>query len=720
MQSVSNFTNGLPEGWLGLATNHRRLLNASQDGWLRPFGGADILLGKESFVAEAAVSANRNDIPFLIAFDPRRLPFFQARKETPTVEVRDSAPPSTIVRWPAPLSLHATVKVAVPCAENRSRLQAMADQLANVSLPGCGIDLGNSPVVPAPAWRPETPTQVPALDLPDSLDAVQGAIAMATWAVPRIDPWIDVLVSALRQDAGDVSAGMGKLGSPWFRLPWLRDEGASADEQMSLWRAALSAMRCPAANGMSPSELAGTIAEDAGRCGATGAIDAWLHQTQRIAAADETISWTNWHERGAGLAIQLALLRPKPTSFCTWSKDLPSLPPPVWWAAAALCGWRHGYRGLDKRFRGSAALQECLAVQALEASWRGAPNVLPALRHSLEEKREHGCFSLDWGGVPVFRKQWHPRAKWYHTNLACPANERAAEELARSLGWPCLRRCVRLHEGRTKTHGEGNLSIDGTDLVVRGDSVDIELASNSAITDRLNHDEFRRHLATEAGDVSDPPQGAQRPTQAKAEVPSQDAKPHGLHYRPDFITEEEEERLIACIEASEWSPQLQRRVQHYGWRYDYRKRQIDESMRLDALPVWADELAQRLVDEGLWEHAQGPPDQLIVNEYVGKQGIAAHCDHKGFDEPVATLSLIETWGMVFRHKKRKFEQPLERRSVAVLTGEARYKWSHEIPKRKNEGTGKGRLARKRRVSLTFRRVRRKEGLPPCADRVPAN
>ena len=187
----------------------------------------------------------------------------------------------------------------------------------------------------------------------------------------------------------------------------------------------------------------------------------------------------------------------------------------------------------------------------------------------------------------------------------------------------------------------------------------------------------------------------------------------GLIYQPEFITEDEERRLLACIDESDWRHPLQRRVQHYGWRYDYTQRKIDESMRLGDLPAWAEELAHRLVNEGL---VDGLPDQVIVNEYVGDQGISRHLDQPlSFAEHVATISLLETWGMVFRRRgsKDKVEIPLERRSVAVLTGDARYKWTHEIPARRSEPTGldEGRRAgrrvdRKRRISLTFRKVRR--------------
>ena len=182
-------------------------------------------------------------------------------------------------------------------------------------------------------------------------------------------------------------------------------------------------------------------------------------------------------------------------------------------------------------------------------------------------------------------------------------------------------------------------------------------------------------------------------------------------YKPQFITEGEETKLLACIDGAEWSTEIRRRVQHYGWRYDYKQRQIDESMHLGELPDWAQELAGRLVNEGFMKDL---PDQVIVNEYCGRQGISRHIDQpRSFAEHVATISLLETWGMVFRRRdsNEKVEKPLERRSVAVLTGDARYKWTHEIPERRNEllmdlQGKRRRVERSRRISLTFRTVRR--------------
>ena len=41
---------------------------------------------------------------------------------------------------------------------------------------------------------------------------------------------------------------------------------------------------------------------------------------------------------------------------------------------------------------------------------------------------------------------------------------------------------------------------------------------------------------------------------------------------PDFVTPAEEARILQRIGEAPWLAELSRRVQHYGWRYDYRAR----------------------------------------------------------------------------------------------------------------------------------------------------
>lgn len=97
----------------------------------------------------------------------------------------------------------------------------------------------------------------------------------------------------------------------------------------------------------------------------------------------------------------------------------------------------------------------------------------------------------------------------------------------------------------------------------------------------------------------------------------------GLKYVAGFVAEPDEALLLAAVDAEPWLADLKRRVQHYGYRYDYKARKVDPTMHLGPLPAWAQPLANRLVADG---HLVADPDQLIVNEYEPGQGIAAHVD----------------------------------------------------------------------------------------------
>jgi alkylated DNA repair dioxygenase AlkB len=178
--------------------------------------------------------------------------------------------------------------------------------------------------------------------------------------------------------------------------------------------------------------------------------------------------------------------------------------------------------------------------------------------------------------------------------------------------------------------------------------------------------------------------------------------PDGLTILPGFISPEEEARLVATIDALEWDQSMKRRVQHYGWRYDYKARKVTPANYLGPLPDWADELARRLLASGVVREL---PDQVIVNNYDGKQGISKHIDCKDcFRGPIVTISLLETWEMAFTRKlagvTAKFVRSLPRCSAAVLDGDARTVWHHEIPERLTENG----VPRGRRLSITFRKV----------------
>ena len=176
----------------------------------------------------------------------------------------------------------------------------------------------------------------------------------------------------------------------------------------------------------------------------------------------------------------------------------------------------------------------------------------------------------------------------------------------------------------------------------------------------------------------------------------------GLVLAQEVISESEEMALIKAIDAECWLDDLSRRVQHYGYKYDYRARRIDIEMQLGPLPDWTGPIIGRLLVNGNFNNA---PDQVIVNEYLPGQGISPHIDCEPcFEDTIASLSLGSGASMKFEKLGRSAELYLPRRSLILLAGESRYLWKHSIPKRKSDKVGSNKLIRSRRISLTFRRV----------------
>ena len=60
--------------------------------------------------------------------------------------------------------------------------------------------------------------------------------------------------------------------------------------------------------------------------------------------------------------------------------------------------------------------------------------------------------------------------------------------------------------------------------------------------------------------------------------------------------------------------------------------------------------------------------------------------------------------MQFQNGDMEQEIYLEPRSLIILSGKARYQWTHAIPARKSDIVHSEKIMRDRRVSLTFRNV----------------
>jgi alkylated DNA repair dioxygenase AlkB len=257
--------------------------------------------------------------------------------------------------------------------------------------------------------------------------------------------------------------------------------------------------------------------------------------------------------------------------------------------------------------------------------------------------------------------------------------------------------------------GKGKLKLEqgAGKLRVIGE-VGLLLPNGVRVEQELDIEAFRHWIVSAGMTVAlpdprpvDPHRGHSAPAAAVPTFRIQtDTRIEGLSYVPDFITPEEENEIIRLVDGGTWLDDLKRRVQHYGWKYDYKARKITPSAYLGPIPDWTQGLARRLFEAGLMTQMA---DQVIINEYLGNQSIASHIDCQNcFQGSIAMISLCESWEMIFRGPgKQVVGKILERRSAQSIDGPARNIWKHEIPKRLHEASG----LRHRRVSLTFRKVK---------------
>jgi alkylated DNA repair dioxygenase AlkB len=173
----------------------------------------------------------------------------------------------------------------------------------------------------------------------------------------------------------------------------------------------------------------------------------------------------------------------------------------------------------------------------------------------------------------------------------------------------------------------------------------------------------------------------------------------GLCYFPEFVTAEEADYLLDRVNRGEWRNDLRkRRVQQYGYKYDYFKRTLSEQPGI--FPKWLKVFADDLEERGVFDIA---PDQVIANEYLPGQGINMHVDSvDSFGHIVTSLTLGSGTVMELSKGDERYQIYLEPNSLLVLSGAARYAWRHGIKGQRSDVIDGVELPRQRRVSITCR------------------
>ncbi|OII73972.1 oxygenase superfamily protein [Cryptosporidium ubiquitum] len=128
----------------------------------------------------------------------------------------------------------------------------------------------------------------------------------------------------------------------------------------------------------------------------------------------------------------------------------------------------------------------------------------------------------------------------------------------------------------------------------------------------------------------------------------------GLILVKDFISESEAQELLNWIDNNgQWETKLNRRVQHYGYSFDYNNKIISSVWERD-IPCILGRLIERMVGLKLIMEI---PDQITINEYEVGKGIGNHIDsHHTIGENISVISLGS--GILFDFNELKINKSL--------------------------------------------------------------
>lgn len=185
----------------------------------------------------------------------------------------------------------------------------------------------------------------------------------------------------------------------------------------------------------------------------------------------------------------------------------------------------------------------------------------------------------------------------------------------------------------------------------------------------------------------------------------------GLYYFKNAISKELSTQVINYLDKQEWtgisSSINGRKVQQYGYKYDYISRSSYGFEKTNEIP----DILKSLQTIGLELFKSVCPDELhvllnqcIVNKYNPGQGISAHIDKSTFGPAIVCFTLGSGTSITFKKDNEMREIYVEPNSLYIMTGDSRYKWTHEIKCRLSDKNDNKKIERKTRISVTFRSV----------------
>lgn len=185
--------------------------------------------------------------------------------------------------------------------------------------------------------------------------------------------------------------------------------------------------------------------------------------------------------------------------------------------------------------------------------------------------------------------------------------------------------------------------------------------------------------------------------------PAAPVLPEGMRYEPEFLTQAEEQALVALAQSLRLQEMnykgytARRRVASYGGSYDFDANRLREAQTLPpSLEPLRDKVAAWL---GI---ASGDFTQALVAEYRPGTPLGWHRDVPDFEDVVGVSLLGEATMRLRTYPPRDPKNAdvlkllLEPRSIYLLRGPARWEWQHAVS-----------ATRALRYSITLRTARRR-------------
>ena len=190
----------------------------------------------------------------------------------------------------------------------------------------------------------------------------------------------------------------------------------------------------------------------------------------------------------------------------------------------------------------------------------------------------------------------------------------------------------------------------------------------------------------------------------------------GLYFSPEVISLEEEQVILDHIkkDRGHYVSQIHPAYE-FGWMFLRRQGRecgflspLTRQESLGQFPSWLSNVWFNCIyrtnlpkEVTLEQH----PDHVLVNEYTIGEGCMAHTDDVNFwTDWVMGLSLESGCTIILRQGNKSYPVYLPPRSIYVLTGDARYRYTHEIAPTRDDIVEGQLIPRTHRTSLTFRMI----------------